>query len=109
MPLDADYPYGGPEPGPMPRERQAVVAASVPAAEYGDLQRLVDELFRDDPKRYVSKLDVLMRADIDDLSEDLREVIDLLPSGRYARHRLCDQMNSIITAHGWGYTYGTVE
>ncbi len=103
-PFDYDFEYDS-----MPAKRQSVVPSSVPSPEYGQLQKLVDELFEDDPKRFVSKLDVLMRADIDDLSDDLREVIDLLPSGRYARHRLCDQMNSIITAHGWGYTYGTVE
>lgn len=57
----------------------------------------------------MSKLDLLMRADIDDLSDDLREVIDLMPGGRFERRRLCDQMNSIITAHGWAYAYGTVE
>ena len=32
-----------------------------------------------------------------------------MPSGTYTRARLCDQMNSIVTAHGWGLTYGTVE
>ena len=50
-----------------------------------------------------------MRAEIDDLSDDLREVVNLLPAGRYKRGRLCDQLNSIITAHGWGFVYGTVE
>lgn len=74
----------------------------------GELQGLVDALFEGDPGRVVSKIDVLMRADIDDLSDDSREVIDLLPGGRFARGRLCDQLNSIITAHGWGFSHGTV-
>ena len=88
-------------------------APYVPVPEHGDLQRLVDEVFEaaEGPvgTRAVTKLDLLMRADIDDLSDDLREVIDLMPGGRLSRHRLCDQMNSIITAHGWAYAYGTVE
>ncbi|MBF0893919.1 MAG: hypothetical protein HXK44_05805, partial [Atopobium sp.] len=48
-------------------------------------------------------------AEVDDLEEDLQEVIELIPSGTYVRVRLCDQINSIVTAHGWGFTYGTVE
>ena len=48
-------------------------------------------------------------AEVDDLPEDLIEVVELLPAGRYKRARLCDQLNSIITAHGWAYVYGTVE
>ena len=28
---------------------------------------------------------------------------------KYKRGRLCDQLNSIVTAHGWGNVYGTVE
>lgn len=78
--------------------------------DYGRLQKLVDELYFDDPHARISKMDVLMRAEIDDLPDNLYEVVDLLPSGgSYSRQRLCDQMNSIITAHGWGYTIGTVE
>ena len=43
------------------------------APEFGDLQRLVDELFEDEPARMVGKLDAIERAQIDDLSEDLLE------------------------------------
>ena len=83
---------------------------SSPAAEYGELQELVEALYREvGPSGVVSRIDVIMRAEIDDLSDDLREVIELLPAGRYKRARLCDQLNSIITAHGWGSVYGTVE
>ena len=35
--------------------------------------------------------------------------VNLLPPGSYTRLRLCDQLNSIITAHGWAHVYGTVE
>ncbi len=88
----------------------SAAAGSSPAADYGELQHLVDALYREvGPRGSVSRIDVIMRAEIDDLSDDLREVIDLLPAGSYRRSRLCDQLNSIITAHGWGYVYGTVE
>ena len=36
-------------------------------------------------------------------------VVELLPPGAYTRIALCQQMNSSIAGHGWGYTYGTVE
>ena len=87
---------------------QTVLPGDTGAPEYGELQHLVDGLFEDDPKRLVSKIDILVCADIEGICGDLREVVDLLPGGRYTRRRLCDQMNSIITAHGWGYSYGTV-
>lgn len=85
-------------------------SGSSPAPGYGDLQQLVEELYREvGPSGAVSRMDVILRAEIDDLDDDLREVIDLLPAGTYKRGRLCDQLNSIVTAHGWGFVYGTVE
>ena len=91
-------------------DHDAAPAGSHPAAEYGELQQLVEALYREvGPSGSVSRIDVIMRAEIDDLSDDLREVIELLPAGSYKRGRLCDQLNSIITAHGWGLVYGTVE
>ena len=79
------------------------------ADEYGDLQRLVDNVYKHAPSSYASNIDVLVRAEIDDLNQDLLEVINLIPAGTYKRAALCDQINSIVTAHGWGSTYGTVE
>lgn len=91
-------------------DHDAAPSGSRPAADFGELQQLVDALYREvGPSGSVSRIDVIMRAEIDDLSDDLREIIDLLPAGRYKRLRLCDQLNSIITAHGWGFVYGTVE
>ena len=91
-------------------DHDAAPAGSSPAAEYGELQQLVEALYREvGPSGSVSRLDVIMRAEIDDLSDDLREVVDLLPGGSYKRARLCDQLNAITTAHGWGFVYGTVE
>ena len=82
------------------RTARSVTHGGLRAPEYGELQQLVNEL---------SKIDVLTRAEIDDLCDDLMEVVDLLPAGKYKRGRLCDQLNSIVTAHGWGNVYGTVE
>lgn len=81
--------------------------AGSPAEEYGELQHLVDALYEHDER--VSRLDVIVRAETDDLGEDLLEIVYLLPAGTYKRGRLCDQLNSIVTAHGWGLVYGTVE
>ena len=68
---------------------------------YGELQHLVDNLYKRNPSGTVTKVDVLIQAEVDDLEEDLQEVIELIPSGTYVRARLCDQINSIVTAHGW--------
>lgn len=86
-----------------------MISPSTPAEDYGELQQLVDDVYRINPSRAVSRMDVLVRAEVNDLSDDLMEVVNLLPAGSYKRYRLCDQLNSIITAHGWAYLYGTVE
>ena len=83
----------------------------VRSEDYGELQRLVDSLFVPgiSSAATVSRLDVELRAEILDLCADLMEVVAALPPRAYTRQRLCDQMNSILTAHGWGNVYGTVE
>ena len=86
-----------------------MISPSNPAPEYGELQQLVDDLFEAAPAGSVTRMDVLVRAEVMDLSDDLMEVCVLLPALTYRRARLCDQLNSIITAHGWAYLYGTVE
>lgn len=75
--------------------------------DYGMMQTLVDDLFQDTLE--VRRLDVVLLAETYDLPTDLQEIIDLLPPGSYSRQRLCDQINSSISGHGWGYVYGTVE
>ncbi|MBE5024233.1 hypothetical protein INF26_05120 [Olsenella sp. DSM 107455] len=79
--------------------------------DYGELQRLVDSVFPPgvSAAATASRLDVEMRAEILDLCSDLMEVVAALPPRAYTRQRLCDQMNSILTARGWGNVYGTVE
>ncbi|MCL2631820.1 MAG: hypothetical protein FWD45_01845 [Coriobacteriia bacterium] len=75
--------------------------------EFGTLQRLVDMLF--EKRELVTRLDVIILSDSLDLIDDLLEIVNLLPPGTYNRQRLCDQMNSAISGHGWGFIYGTVE
>lgn len=75
--------------------------------DYGIMQKLVDDLFATD--ELVRRLDAVLMAESYDLPPDLIEVVELLPPGTYNRQRLCDQINSSIAGHGWGYVYGTVE
>lgn len=86
-----------------------MISPSHPSDEYGELQQLVDDVYKVNPSAAVPRVDIIVRAEVNDLSDDLMEVVNLLPAGSYKRFRLCDQLNSIITAHGWAYLYGTVE
>lgn len=86
-----------------------MISPSNPSSEFGELQQLVEDVYRVNPSKAVPRMDVIVRAEVNDLSDDLMEVVNLLPAGNYKRYRLCDQLNSIITAHGWAYLYGTVE
>lgn len=86
---------------------------------YGELQRVVDYLYKEedasvaranqDVAMKVERLDVILAAETFDVCADMREIVNLLPPGRYTRVALCAQLNSSIAGHGWGYTYGTVE
>ena len=73
---------------------------------YGAMQDVVDSLFEGADS--VRRLDVVISAESADLPEDLLEIVNLLPPGRYTRQRLCDQLNSSIAGHAWGQVYGTV-
>ena len=75
--------------------------------EYGELQRFVDSLYYSES--CVDNVDVQVKAEMLDLSDDLMEVISMLPSGIYERARLADQFNSALAAHGWAQRFGTVE
>lgn len=79
---------------------------NVPSEDYGVLQELVDAVFK--RAAVVDRLDLVTLAEAHDVSADIMEVVELMPSGSYTRGQLADQMNSIVTAHGWGGTYGTV-
>lgn len=72
------------------------------------LQRFIDTLFRD--RKRVSRVDVIVRAEILDLDADLMPIIENLPPASfYTRQRLADQLNSAIVGHGWSRRFGTVE
>lgn len=73
---------------------------------YGILQEFIDSLYLQD--ECVSRLDVILQAEAFGLNEDLQEIISLLPPGSYSRLRLCGQINSSLSSHGWGYVYGSV-
>lgn len=80
---------------------------SLQSEEYGTLQRLVDALYKE--KKSATRLDVLLMAETFDLTGDLLEIVILLPPGTYTRQKLCNQMNSSLSGHGWGMVYGTVD
>ena len=94
-----DYTHETPEPA----------RPSLRSPDYGELQRLVDRVYAVNPSQPRTKLDVLTEAEVLDLGPEPMEVVELLPGGSYKRYRLCDQLNSIITAHGWAWALGTVE
>lgn len=82
-------------------------AGTSDADEAGELQRLVDALFQGATS--AEALQLVAQAEICDVSADVLEVVNLLPGGTYTRTQMADQLNSIITAHGWGLLYGTVQ
>lgn len=83
------------------------MTAKEKSPHFGLMQVFVDALF--EGKEVVMRLDAVILAEAYDLPPDLREVVELLPPGRYTRQRFCDQINSSIVGHGWGYVYGTIE
>lgn len=88
---------------PLQRESTAM-----PDDSRETLQRFIDGLF-ENAKR-VSRLDIILRAEVIDLDADLMPIIANLPGGgTYTRQLLTDQINSAIVGHGWSRRYGTVE
>lgn len=75
--------------------------------DFGVLQEFVESLFADDAEH--TRLDIVVQAESLDLNPDLQEIVSLLPPGTYTRERLCDQFNSSLSSHGWGYFYGSVH
>ena len=75
--------------------------------DHAALTRVIDALYA--AQRSVARLDVIIRAELADVGEDMLSIVNLLPPGTYSRERLCNQLNSAITAHGWGRSLGTFE
>jgi len=78
-----------------------------PDDTHESLARVIDAAFAS--ARRVPRLEILTRARTADLPAEVLDLLDLLPPGAYTRQRLCDQLNSAITGHGWGSTLGTFE
>lgn len=77
--------------------------------DYGELQSFVEGLYGNDEELELSRLEIIIQAEACDLNCDLLEVISLLPPSRYTREKLCSQLNSSLSSHGWGYVYGAVH
>lgn len=75
--------------------------------DYGVLQEFVDRLF--DGREDYMRLEVVLEGEAYGLNGELMEVLNLLPPGLYTRDRLCSQINSSLSSHGWGYVYGAVH
>lgn len=71
------------------------------------LLRMIDALFRE--RKFVTRLDIIIRAESVDLPEKALGIVELLPPGRYSRQKLCDQLNSAIVGHGWSREFGTFD
>jgi hypothetical protein len=99
----ADRAHATPNEGEKPKHGPI----NTKAEAYGELQHVVDALFERGAQ--ADRLDLVLLAEANDLDEDLLQIVELLPPGRYTRGRMCDQLNSALTAHGWGQTYGTVS
>ena len=75
--------------------------------DYGVLQEFIDRLF--DGREDYMRLEVVLEGAAYGLNGELMEVLNLLPPGLYTRDRLCGQINSSLSSHGWGYVYGAVH
>lgn len=75
--------------------------------DYGVLQEFIDRLF--DGREDCMRLEVVLEGEAYGLNGELMEVLNLLPPGLYTRDRLCGQINSSLSSHGWGYVYGAVH
>lgn len=67
--------------------------------------RWLDALYRD--RRVATQLDAIGLAQVFDLPADVMDIVLGIPSGRYTRQRLCDQLNSAIVGRGLSRRYGT--
>lgn len=79
------------------------------SADYGVLQEFVDRLFSQGTDEEFMRLEVVLEAEAFGLNRELQEIVELLPPGSYTREKLCSQINSSLSSHGWGYVYGAVH
>lgn len=86
--------------------KKGLMRMSEQSPYYGMLQEFVNVLY--ETQEFLNRLDIVLQAETFGLNDDLLEIISLLPPGLYSRVRLCGQINSSLSSHGWGYVYGTV-
>lgn len=77
------------------------------SADYGVLQEFVERLYAQGEE--FMRLEVVLEAEAFGLNKELQEIVELLPPGLYSRDKLCSQINSSLSSHGWGYVYGAVH
>lgn len=77
------------------------------SADYGVLQEFVERLYAQGDE--FMRLEVVLEAEAFGLNKELQEIVELLPPGVYSRDKLCSQINSSLSSHGWGYVYGAVH
>lgn len=94
---------------PVVPKLQSFMPAPVEDAEFGLLQEIVDSAFADAAGDKIRNLDLIVQAELSDVSADLMEIVEMLPPGPYTREQLIDQLNSILVAHGWSYRLGTLN
>lgn len=75
--------------------------------DYGVLQEFIDRLF--DGREDYMRLEVVLEGEAYGLNSELMEVLNLLPPGLYTRDRLCSQINSSLSSHGWGYVLSLIH
>lgn len=85
------------------------MSARKKSEDYGELQSFVEGLYGNDEELELSRLEIIIQAEAADLNSDLLEVVSLLPPSRFTREKLCSQLNSSLSSHGWGYVYGAVH
>lgn len=69
------------------------------------IQRWLDALYRD--RRMATQLDAIGLAQVFDLPAEAMDIVLGIPSRRYTRQKLCDQLNSAIVGRGLSRQLGT--
>lgn len=83
--------------------------AATQSPDYGQLQEFVDYLYRGREDELIARIEIVTLAESYDLNRDLLELVGLLPPGRFNRVKLCTQLNSSLSSHGWSFAYGNVQ
>lgn len=80
--------------------------------DFGVLQQFVESLYPTEEASAeweIPRLEILLQAESFGLNAELLEIVNLLPPMQYTREKLCSQLNSSLSSHGWGYVYGAVH